>query len=39
MAAFLSKYPEAQRLVVGGSAHGSSTVEEFLLGEAELPWG
>lgn len=38
MAAFLRKYPEAMRIVVGGSASGSCSVEEFLMGEVELPW-
>lgn len=38
MAAFLEEYPHAMRLVVGGHAAGSCTVEEFLLDDVELPW-
>ena len=38
MATFLRKYPEATRIVVGGSAAGAVTVEDFLLGNVELPW-
>ena len=38
MAAFLGEYPEATRIVVGGSASGSVTVEDFLLGNVDLPW-
>lgn len=37
MAAFLKRYPEAVRIVVGGSAAGSVSVEDFLLGEG-LPF-
>jgi hypothetical protein len=38
MAAFLRAYPEATRIVVGGSAAGAVTVEDFLLGNVALPW-
>ena len=38
MAAFLREYPEATRIVVGGSAAGAVTVEDFLLGNITLPW-
>lgn len=38
MAAFLSRYPEATRIVVGGSASGAVTVEDFLLDKVALPW-
>ena len=38
MAAFLKEYPEALRMVVGGSASGSCSVEDFLLGNVSLPW-
>ena len=38
MAAFLREYPEATRIVVGGSAAGAVTVEDFLLGNVALPW-
>jgi len=38
MAAFLCEYPEATRIVVGGSAAGAITVENFLLGNVSLPW-
>ena len=38
MAAFLRAYPEATRIVVGGSAAGAVTVEDFLLGNVTLPW-
>ena len=38
MAAFLRAYPEATRIVVGGSAAGAVTVEDFLLGTVALPW-
>ncbi len=38
MATFLARYPQAQRIVVGGSAAGACTVEEFLLDESGLPW-
>lgn len=37
MAAFLRQYPEALRVVVGGSATGSISVEDFLLGKG-LPF-
>ncbi len=36
MAAFLEKHPEARRIVVGGSAAGACSVEEFLLDEVPL---
>ena len=36
MAQFLKKYPEAKRIVVGGSAAGACTVEEFLLDQVPL---
>jgi uncharacterized protein len=36
MAAFLKKYPEAKRIVVGGSAAGACKVEDFLLDKVEL---
>ena len=39
MAAFLKKYPKAQRIVVGGSAAGAISIESFLLGNNGLPWG
>lgn len=39
MAEFLKLYPKAQRVVVGGSAAGVCTVEDFLLGRHNLPWG
>ena len=38
MARFLAEYPEAQRVVVGGSAAGACSVEDFLLGRAGLSW-
>lgn len=38
MAAFLRAYPEATRIVIGGSAAGAITVEDFLLGNVALPW-
>ena len=38
MAAFLRAYPEATRIVVGGSAVGAVTVEDYLLGNVALPW-
>lgn len=38
MAAFLKEHSEATRIVVGGSAAGSCTVEEFLTGKSPLPW-
>lgn len=38
MAVFLSRHPEARRIIVGGSAAGSCGLEEFLLGEVELFW-
>ena len=38
MAAFLRAYPEATSIVVGGSAAGAVTVEDFLLGNVTLPW-
>ncbi len=38
MAAFLKRYPNAIRLVVGGSAAGSVTVEDFLSGRCDLIW-
>lgn len=38
MAALLRAYPEATRIVVGGSAAGVVTVEDFLLGNVDLPW-
>lgn len=38
MAAFLREYPEAMRIVVGGSAAGAVTVEDFLLSNVTLPW-
>ena len=38
MAAFLREYPEATRIVVGGSAADAVTVEDFLLGNITLPW-
>lgn len=37
MAAFLRQYPEALRVVVGGSASGAISVENFLLGKG-LPF-
>lgn len=36
MAAFLGKYPQARRIVVGGSASGSCGIEEFLRDEVPL---
>ncbi|MGI6216625.1 MAG: ATP-binding protein, partial [Coriobacteriales bacterium] len=38
MAAFLAEYPEALRIVVGGESAGACTLEDFLLGNSELPW-
>ena len=38
MAAFLRAYPEATRVVVGGSAAGAVSIEDFLLGNVALPW-
>ena len=38
MAAFLRADPAATRIVVGGSAAGAATVEDFLLGNVTLPW-
>lgn len=38
MAAFLKRYPEAMRIVVGGEAAGACALEDFLLGKVELPW-
>lgn len=38
MAVFLRKYPEATRIVVGGSASGAVTVEDFLSDKVALPW-
>ena len=38
MAEFLKRYPKAQRMIVGGSAPGSCSVEDFLLGQSSLPW-
>lgn len=38
MAAFLRAYPQATRIVVGGSAAGAVSVEDFLLGNVALPW-
>lgn len=38
MVAFLREYPDATRIVVGGSASGAVTVEDFLLGKVVLPW-
>ena len=36
MAKFLALYPEALRIVVGGSASGSVTLEDFLSGKVKL---
>ncbi len=36
MVSFLEKYPSARRVVVGGSAAGACSVEEFLLDEVPL---
>ena len=36
MAMFLSRHPEAKRIIVGGSSAGSCGLEEFLLGEVPL---
>ena len=36
MAAFLKKCPEARRIIVGGSAAGACSVEEFLLDEVPV---
>ncbi len=38
MARFLSKNPQARRIVVGGSSAGACELEEFLLGEVPLFW-
>lgn len=38
MAKFLAKYPQAKRIIVGGSSAGACTVEEFLRDEVELFW-
>ncbi len=38
MARFLSEYPQAKRIVVGGSSSGSCSVEAFLLGQIPLFW-
>ncbi|WP_165043067.1 ATP-binding protein [Adlercreutzia sp. ZJ138] len=38
MAVFLRTYPEATRIVVGGSAAGAVSIEDFLLGDVALPW-
>lgn len=38
MARFLSKNPQARRIVVGGSSAGACGLEEFLLGEVPLFW-
>ncbi len=38
MAKFLAKYPEARRIVVGGSSSGACTVEAFLRDEVPLFW-
>ena len=38
MSAFLKRYPQALRLVVGGSGLGSCTVEDLLCDRAPLPW-
>lgn len=36
MATFLREYPEASRVVVGGSAAGACTLKDFLLGDVDL---
>ena len=36
MSEFLKRYPNARRIVVGGSASGACSVEDFLLGNVEL---
>lgn len=38
MREFLQRYPEALRIVVGGSASDSCTLEDFFSGESPLPW-
>lgn len=38
MAAFLKRYPEATRIVVGGSATGAVSIEDFLCDRVSLPW-
>lgn len=38
MSAFLHEYPEASRIVIGGSSAGSCAVEDFLAGQVPLPW-
>lgn len=36
MSEFLKRYPDARRIVVGGSATGACSVEDFLLGNVKL---
>lgn len=38
MSAFLKEYPQAIRLVIGGSDPGSCTLEDFLRGNVALPY-
>ncbi len=38
MAIFLKTYPEARRMVIGGSAAGAHPFEEFLRDEVLFPW-
>lgn len=38
MTAFLKQYPQALRVVVGGSGPGSCTLEDFLTDNVMLPF-
>lgn len=38
MAAFLQKYPNAFRMMIGGSSAGAYSLEEFLASRVKFPW-
>ncbi len=35
---FLTAFPNARRMIVGGSAAGAHTLNEFLCDEVAFPW-